>query len=301
MKRILVFIVLTAIFGLWVAPVWPGNPFTSRPVSRQKTPEPPVESELFVKLIIWQHQLKQKMSDLIRVTQSRSDLKPLIVLMGLAFVYGAVHAAGPGHGKVLALSFVMSHRATIRGGLLLAVGIAGVHAFSGVAGVLGLRWLIQQSVSGTLASVTTVTQIVSFGLITLLGAGILLKNGCDLFFPNKEKTEQNSRTPSAKTVLPWAASIGLVPCPAVVMVMLFCLSMQALVLGLVLAACISAGMATTISGVVMLAVAGKSGVLNAVPETRAECIEKIVSLISGGVITVVGGLLLLATLHSTFL
>ena len=50
-----------------------------------------------------------------------------------------------------------------------------------------------------------------------------------------------------KGVLPWAVAVGLVPCPAVVMVMLFCLSMDVVILGLLLAVCISIGMATTIS------------------------------------------------------
>ena len=56
---------------------------------------------------------------------------------------------------------------------------------------------------------------------------------------------------SRKGLVPWALAVGLVPCPAVVMVMLFCLSMDALALGLVLAVFISLGMALTISGVVI--------------------------------------------------
>ena len=89
-----------------------------------------------------------------------------------------------------------------------------------------------------------------------------------------------------RNLLPWAATVGLVPCPAVVTVMLFCLSMEALVLGLCLAACICLGMATTIACVVVAVILGKAGILNVVSEKRAATLEGLLGLGSGAVIAV---------------
>ena len=297
-KRIFILIMLWGLLCSWAAPVWSHNPFTSKPETQHKAPKPLFKSPIFVKIILWQHQLKQKMSELIRVARSEGSVKPLIILIGLAFLYGVIHAAGPGHGKVVAVSYVLTHRATMLGGILFGLCFALIHALSGVVGVLGLRYIIQCSVSETLASVTTTTQIISFGMITLLGLGILIKHGyAFLFAPAPVKGTQPEKA-GRKGVLAWAMAVGLVPCPAVVMVMLFCMSMDAMILGLLLAACISIGMATTISFVVIAIIMGKTGILSVVSKKYAIRVEGIIGVLSGGAISIFGTLFLLATINS---
>jgi len=70
-------------------------------------------------------------------------------------------------------------------------------------------------------------QVVSFGLIALLGLGILIKNGWTIRTRIKARSVQapSRREEKTRGLLPWAMAVGLVPCPGVVMVMLFCLSM----------------------------------------------------------------------------
>ena len=289
--------ILLALLGSWYSPVWSQNPFTSKPETQQNEREPLFRSRLFIKTTLWQYQLKQKMTALIRVAQSDGDVKPVFILIGLAFLYGVIHAAGPGHGKVVAMSYVLSHRSTVLGGMLFGLCFALIHALSGAVGVLGLRYIIQRSVSETLASVTAVTQIVSFGLITLLGLGILLRHGRGLLFSSAGNGTEPSEA-TRKGVLPWAVAVGLVPCPAVVMVMLFCLSMDVMILGLLLAVCISIGMATTISFVVTAAVLGKTGAISAVSKNHIARVEGIVGALSGGAIAIFGALFLISTVDS---
>ena len=296
MKKYIITLTLIVAICSWAAPVFSQNPFTSKPDTHRKAPAPSVKSQFFVKLIYWQHQLKQKMSELIREARNTGRIKPLIFLMALAFSYGAVHAAGPGHGKFMAMSYVLSHKASVMNGLLFGIFVAFMHGLSGAVAVLGLRYIIQRSVSETLAAVTTATQIISFGLIALLGLGVLLKNGYALFFKPAFKPIAQDTKKSRKGLLPWTVAVGLVPCPAVVMVMLFCLSMDVLILGLSLAACISLGMAATISCVVIAIIMGKAGALQTVPKKRVETLEHILGLVSGIAVTVFGTLFLLAAI-----
>jgi nickel/cobalt transporter (NicO) family protein len=296
-KRLSLLLVLLWLLGPWLGTAWPQNPFTSKPETQHKTSEPLIKSAIFVKIIHWQHQLKQKMSELIGVSRSQRSIKPLGVLMGLAFLYGLIHAAGPGHGKVVAMSYVLSHRATVLGGILFGLCFALIHASSGAVGVVGLRFIIQRSVSETLASVTTTTQIISYGLITLLGLVILIKHGCALVNTAATNKEMGYQKTSRKGALAWAVTAGLVPCPAVVMVMLFCLSMDAMILGYFLAACISIGMATTVSFVVITIVMGKTRVLSAVSENHAVRVEGTIGLLSGAAICLFGALFFLSTIN----
>lgn len=300
MKQILILVVIFCVLFSLTCPAWPHNPFTSKPENQHPAPEPPFKSQLFVKIIEWQHTLRMQMSQLIRISESKGNIIPLLLLMGFAFAYGLLHAAGPGHGKIIATSYVLTHNTSIPTGLLFGLCIAILHGFSGAIGVIGLHYIIQKSVTETLATATSVTQIISFGLITLLGLGILIKNGYGFLSQSAHQNKEETQKISRKSLLPWIAAVGLVPCPAVVMVMLFCLSMDVLILGLVLAACISLGMAATISFVVTAAIIGKSGILHAVPKNRTQIIEKIVGILSGAVIMAFGMLFLFAAINTAF-
>ncbi len=283
--------------GLNTALAWAQNPFTGKQSPSETTKVVAPASGILVKVALWQQKIRSHMADQISVSKAEWTLRPFFILIGLAFGYGALHAAGPGHGKFVAMSYVLSHKTTIMGGLLFSLFIAIFHGFSGAVGVLGLRYIIQRGIGETLGTVTTITQIMSFGLITLLGLSILLKNGWILFFKPASVSDTQPIKASRKGLLPWAVAIGLVPCPAVVMVMLFCLSMDVMTLGLLLAACISLGMAATISLVVTAAVMGKTGALQAVSKKRAETIEGVAGIISGTAIAVFGLLFLLAAIN----
>lgn len=297
MKSVFVLAILLISLFLLVTPAWSYHPFMCKADMQYQETEVPFGKRIVTEIVLWQYKLKKKMTELIRIAQTGESLRPLLLLMGIAFLYGAIHAAGPGHGKLVAISYALSHRLSIRGGVLFGLCIALFHGFSGAIGVLCLRYIIQWSVNETLASVTIVTQVVSFGLIALLGAVILLTNGRTLFFPSLQKTETPSEGTSRSGILPWAWTVGLIPCPAVVMVMLFCLSMNVLVLGLLLAICISLGMAATISFVVTSVLLGKTGALKIVPENRVKTIEVVFGFFSGAAIMTFGTLFLLTALN----
>lgn len=297
-KRLILLAVLLGLASAWTSPAWAHNPFTSKPEPQYKAPKPLFKSKIFAKIILWQHKLKQKMSDLIRDAQDQKQFKPLIVLLGIAFLYGIIHAAGPGHGKVVAMTYVISYKVKILGGVLFGVCFAFIHALSGAVGVLGLRYIIQRSVSDTLASATTVTQIISFTLITILGLGILFKHRHALSSSPGTDKESETVKVTRKGIFAWAVVVGLVPCPAVVMVMLFCLSMEVMMLGLLLATCISIGMATTISIVVITIILGKTGIMSTVSKNHAARVEGIFGMLSGAAIVAFGTLFLISTINA---
>jgi len=275
----------------WAPPTAAENPFLSGKAPKQVSPEPASQPTWLTKIALVQQQIKQKLSALIRRSRTEGQHQALLLAMLVAFGYGAVHAAGPGHGKVFAMSFMLSRNPSTASGLFFGTFVAFFHGMSGVLCVLGLRYVLQQSVSGNLADISQVTQIVSFSLIALIGLAILAKNARAFFkrprvsfAPPKEEKSSASRA----GLLPWALAVGLVPCPGVVMVMLFCLSMEALLLGIALSLSISAGMAATISAVVVAVVIGKAGVLKSASQRRTETIEAVFGMLSGTAVSALG-------------
>jgi ABC-type nickel/cobalt efflux system permease component RcnA len=300
MRHITFAVVLLTMVVAWSQPAWAQNPFTTKPKLKTEAPKPLMKNRLLAKITLWQYQLKQKMSDLIRSSKENGSFAPILSLIGIAFLYGAIHAAGPGHGKVVATTYLLSHRATMMGGILFGVSFAVIHAMSGAIGVIGLKYILDESISETLHSTTVVTQLASYGIIAALGIAIAVKHVAALRGRGAVEKHNNQKTGSKKGIIPWAAAVGIVPCPAVVMVMLFCVSLDAIVLGLLLAACICIGMATTISIIVTIIALGKSGALNTLSQPNMLRVEGALGVVSGIAITMFGSLFLLATINSAY-
>ena len=275
------------------------NPFQSGKAAKPQESATASGPSLLVRISLLQQKLKQDMAGLVRQAKTTGDLTPLLTLLVIGFAYGAIHAAGPGHGKAVAMTYILSRKASVRSGLLLGVLIALVHGMSGALCVLILHGILKTGMSGTLGNVSRVTQVVSFSLILILGIGILVRNGCALVSAVRSGQGRASEKAAGATgaLIPWAVSVGLVPCPGVIMVLLFCLSMDVLGLGIALAACISLGMAATISLVVVAVSKGKGMALSLLPIHGAtEYLDHILGAASGMAAAALGGLFLAAAL-----
>ncbi len=233
----------------------------------------------------------------MREAKATNSLKPLAFLLVVAFAYGAIHAAGPGHGKVFALSYILSQRPRLLRGILFGNFIALFHGLSGILFVLIIRIILEKSITGTLEDVTRITQIISFSLITCLGLGILIKS-----IYRWIKSAKNSRPSFDKnnkrylnSPLLSALVVGMIPCPGVVMVMLFALSMNLLGLGIMLGVTFSLGMAITITCVVLIGILGKTASLGMVAGNGGLVItlEYLIETIAGLIITCLGLLFLI--------
>ena len=56
-----------------------------------------------------------------------------LTLAGLSFLYGILHAVGPGHGKTIISSYVVANEETVRRGIIISFIAAGLQALTAVA------------------------------------------------------------------------------------------------------------------------------------------------------------------------
>lgn len=223
-------------------------------------PKPLIKSKFFVKIIFWQQQLREKMSNLIREAKTKKSLAPFFILIVSAFAYGAIHSAGPGHGKAVALSYILSCKPSVLQGLIFSNLVALTHGFSGIFFVLIVKYLLQTSISASLETMTSITQIISYSLITCLGLIIFFKS---IYKWTKNKTvHHDNHTKLFANPFITAIAVGIIPCPGVVMVMLFAISLDLTWLGILLGTTISFGMALTVTLIVMAGMSGKAAVLS---------------------------------------
>ena len=249
----------------------------------------------------WQKNLKDKMAELTRESKETGSLKPLMLLIIIAFVYGVIHAAGPGHGKVVTSSCLISRGWKYIEAIILGNMIALVHGITGILLVVTIHYILKKSISGSMESTSYYMQIVSYFLITLLGLFMLIRHL--ISFRHHKKNEEDlanlNRRFGEKPGHPLfiALVVGMIPCPGVVMVMLFCLSMNTIGLGIILALTQALGMAVTISAVGVFVVFGKNLTLNTVRGKMkwAEIAEHSLEFVSAILLTTIGILFLAAS------
>jgi ABC-type nickel/cobalt efflux system permease component RcnA len=278
------------------------SPFTSEKSPPATAPGSPSlhPYPFLARIAAWQQQLNRKMAALTRQARETGNIRPFLFLIAISVVYGILHAAGPGHGKAVATSYLVSQDRQVGSGILVGNLIALSHGLSGIALVLAVHFILRRGLGGSLENVSHVTQIISYSLIVLLGMGLLARNILRWRRP-KASQPPNPKDLSIKShrgPLALALTVGMVPCPGVVLVMLFCLSLNMVGVGLLLAFGQILGMAVTISAVGVAGVAGKNLALGAVKGKYrvAEVMEKGVETAAALLLTALGLLLLAATL-----
>jgi nickel/cobalt transporter (NicO) family protein len=268
------------------------NPFTAKSNKDNITSNVPIKNRFFDKIVIWQYKLKQKMSYMINEAKTTKSLKPIISLILIAFIYGIIHAAGPGHGKVIALSYILSQRPKFMHGILFGNLIGLFHGLSGIFFVMIIKILLQKNISGNLDKVSNITQLISFSLILCLGFIIFIKSILKLIKTDK-KTDYNK----TKLVNPFVSglAIGIIPCPGVIMIMLFTISMDLTLLGIILGIAVSIGMSVTITSVVLIGMSGKATLLSLISQKNSRLkIEYLIEAIAGFFIAALGFIFLYA-------
>jgi nickel/cobalt exporter len=113
-------------------------------------------------------------SGLIRA--SKSDGSAAYTLLGISFLYGIFHAAGPGHGKAVISSYLVANDETWRRGIVLSFASAILQAFTAIA-LVGIAAVLLGATAKAMGNTVRVIEIVSYGLIIVIGLRLLWVKG----------------------------------------------------------------------------------------------------------------------------
>jgi len=204
-----------------------------------------------------------------------------LIIIAIAFIYGIIHAAGPGHGKAVVASYFLSHGKKISQAFKIGYLVSIVHTIAALVLTFGIYYLIEGMFSQNFNKSVDMMYKVSGGLIVCVGIYLLYELIKD--FNKKEIIEQNS----SKKPFAVALSIGIVPCPGVMTVVLFALMLGHLLVGIIAAIAMSIGMGLTISVAGVIATKGKH------IASKSDKVLKILQIISPILVISLGVFLLL--------
>jgi ABC-type nickel/cobalt efflux system permease component RcnA len=269
-------------------------------------PKKPSEKTRSFYTVIAQEQkvLREKLTAAISAMKS-GDWGAIWKFLLICLVYGMLHALGPGHGKSIVVGYFIARRGRWRQGVALGAGITVTHTMSAVLLLLILYAIFKATVFTAFETGRIGIERASYALIMLTGVLLVVLGIKDFVTQRKqakitaegavaEPGSGNALPPTARwrEIIGVAAVTGIVPCPAVALIVLFCLLNSMVALSLLGALVICIGMTITNVAFGIAAVAFRKGIDKGSAHTRIATKIYTVATLAGGVIIFISGLLL---------
>jgi nickel/cobalt exporter len=124
-------------------------------------------------LMAKQADINRRLAAAVRDIRTGDPWFATLVLAGLSFAYGVLHAAGPGHGKAVIASYVLANEQTVRRGIALSFLAA---LFQGISALLivGILVVAMRTTGLTIKATEGWLETASWGLVAVIGAWLLV-------------------------------------------------------------------------------------------------------------------------------
>lgn len=197
-----------------------------------KKDEVDIKEESF--LSIYTHKIKYY---LLKVKDG--DIKALIILCFISFLYGIIHALGPGHGKTLSFSYFSSKKSTYIKAAMISLSSSFIHILGAMLLVLISVFILESSLNNFVSNSVEVLSKIAAIFIIVLASFILYKKlrrkhsaSCSCCNSNNNKQD-----------LYFIITSGLVPCPGTVILFIYAFMLKTYYAVLLASIFISLGMA----------------------------------------------------------
>lgn len=216
------------------------------------------------------HQLttiKKDLENTLKDIKENNSVSAYFWLLLFSFLYGVVHAIGPGHGKSLVSSYFISENKSYFKAFSIASFIGVVHTFSAFILTLVVFYSVGFIFNSTIANVEQISTKISAVIIISIALYLLYKklskkNTKFTFKPNTQQSfiKVQTNTPlhtsniscgcgackTTSTDLGVILAAGIIPCPGTVTIFIFTLSLGIFFVGFLSAVFMSLGMSLVI-------------------------------------------------------
>lgn len=277
MRRFLRALTLVAVLLLPAAAA--ANPFlgpetaSSAPVVRAPSSSGPAA------LVALQISFRDRIADFLSAFKKDPKLSAIFGILAAAFLYGILHAAGPGHRKTVVFSLFLSRKAAPWEPLAAGFLSALIHAAAGVSVVLALG-LIRGAIAPLTDADRAATYLEAGTFVALVALAAMLA-ARKILLMRRSGNDSRAGTAAAggqdgKLGLYGIVVVtSVVPCPGAVIMLLFALYLDLAALGIAGVFAMSLGMGVVISAAGYLAYFGRTGLFS-----RMKSKERLVALVS---------------------
>ena len=258
-------------------------------------------------LMALQRELNDAISAAFHDVEETGSHRALALILVLAFLYGVLHAIGPGHGKSVVASYFVGRHARWASGIVMGGLISVIQGVTAII-LVGILAVILQWRQFDVLSHATLVEFISYGLIAALGIAMLYRaltgtghhhdhdhdhghahhaHGHD--HDHGHADHHGVEQPLDRRLI---LATGLTPCASAIIILLFALANEALGIGIAAVAALSIGMAITVSSIGVATVLGRRAMLALVDRVGVQThrIEQGLSVLGAVVIIAASGL-----------
>ena len=279
-------------------------------------------------VVEFQRRLNAEIAGSMRAIGRGGSLPSFLLALAFAFAYGAIHAFGPGHGKLVIVSYFLGREVRVVRGVAMAAQIAVVHVIAAVV-IVWLADLVLRAGFGVGLSELPGVRAASFLIIFAIGLYMLwhavrgLKRRADGGTAGRPHGHRHGHehehghehahghghghghAHSHGGVFEGglvALAAGMVPCPGAVLVMLYAVANDMIYPGILLVAAMSLGIGTSICALGVGAILARQTAMRLVDRSggagRADLFRHTMNLAGGLLVSLVGLLSFLAFLDA---
>lgn len=232
-------------------------------------------------LLAKQAQFYQMLAATVRA--AKTDSTAAVTLVGISFLYGVFHAAGPGHGKAVISSYLVADGSTYRRGVALSGAAALLQAIVAIA-LVGVLAALLGATGRAMNLTVRVIELGAYALIIVFGLVLVWRKGRAFLQayradPGKADHHHHGHShgyhhghdhahgpePAELKGRGWlkrgataVVAVGLRPCSGAILILVFTLSQGIFWIGVVATLVMALGTAITVTAIATLAVAGKA-------------------------------------------
>jgi ABC-type nickel/cobalt efflux system permease component RcnA len=271
---------------------------TTEEKNKTLLPEPQKKEELKT-TSLQENLLKNSINKIKSLFESIKDEKnPLtyIFLLFFAYIYGTIHALGPGHGKTLVGSYFLSNERSYSKALFISLAIGVVHTFSAFFLTLIIYYIVDTFLAQFIDESIYYTTKISALIIIAIAIYLIYKKYKAYKEIQKKPAFSFSVKPHVSTCscssckvdnnstdMALIISAGIIPCPGTVTIFIFSLSLGLYYAGFLSALVMSLGMSTIIfiSALISVAIRKKTSDYNSNLKKYLEYGSLVIILILG--------------------
>ena len=253
------------------------------------------------------------------VRAAKSDETAVFGLVGLSFLYGVFHAAGPGHGKAVIASYMIANESALRRGTLIAFLAAALQGLVAIA-IIGIIAVVLHGTARDMTAAGGIIELLSYAAIAAFGLWLVWRKGRSFLLAVRPSLPSDpahihdencghahmpdpallSRPMSLKDLAATVFAAGLRPCTGAILVLVYALSQGIFAIGVGAVVAMSLGTAITTSALAALAVFAKMLALRFAGggSRRSEIAVRGLELAAAVIVTLLGTGLLLGFIES---
>ena len=237
-----------------------------------------------VELLRLQREIQRSLASEFMATRETTGLLRPTLLMAMAFAFGAVHAATPGHGKSIVVSYFLGQGGVARRGIAMSAKVIATHVLSAIALVTATTFLIDVSL-GMRPADFPVVRLISYAGVAIVGSWLLWR-------AVRRREGASLDAPATREgALPYLA--GMSPCPLTTIIMVVALANGMVTLGLLVSLSMALGMIVTVSLFALVVILGRRLLLDYLMRhaVHVERIARALEILGATAVTVIGLLL----------